>query len=199
MASIASIQVKEYLQELADGGQIHVERIGTVNWYWSFAGVEQRGREARVRRLGEERDRVQGVVDGLVGALRERERLLSEEEKGGEGQNGDGDVEGERVRLEEERRVVRGERDALRREWESCAGGGGRSGEGGIGDTGMDGETLRREIARLKEETRLWTENVWVVEGYLERLAGGDREVIEAVRRECYGEMYGDGEGLDVI
>lgn len=144
-------------------------------------------RDERVSRLREERDRVQAGVKGLESALRGRELLLC-----GEGWD-DGDVEGERGRLEEERKLVKEERDSLRRELEGVMGCG-----NGIGDTGRNGETLRGEIARLKEEARLWTENVWVVEGYLARLAGGDREVVEAVRRECYGEMYGEGEGLEV-
>ena len=175
---------------MTDGGQIHVERIGTVNWYWSFAGVEQRARDERVSRLREERDRVQAGMKGLESALRGRELLLCGE---GRDDGDDGDVEGERGRLEEERKLVKGERDSLRMELGEVMGRG-----NGIGDTGMNGETLRGEIARLKEEARLWTENVWVVEGYLERLAGGDREVVEAVRRDCYGEMYGEGEGLEV-
>ena len=53
-----------------------MERIGTVNWYWSFAGVEQRARDERVSRLREERDRVQAGMKGLESAFRGRELLL---------------------------------------------------------------------------------------------------------------------------
>ncbi|EER42559.1 conserved hypothetical protein [Histoplasma capsulatum H143] len=45
VASINGLQVKDYIQALADDGKLHVEKIGSGNWYWAWAGEEQKERE----------------------------------------------------------------------------------------------------------------------------------------------------------
>lgn len=55
---------------------------------------------------------------------------------------------------------------------------------------------LQVELAEFQQHALQWTDNIYVLEEYLRRLAGGDREVVEAILRECYGAEYVDGEGL---
>ena len=45
----------------------------------------------------------------------------------------------------------------------------------------------------------MWTDNIYMLEAYLGKLAGGDREIMAAVQQECYGEEYVEGEGLREI
>jgi hypothetical protein len=52
------------------------------------------------------------------------------------------------------------------------------------------------ELAGFRQETLQWTDNIYLLEEYLRKLAGGDRQIVEAVLRECYGDEYVDGEGL---
>jgi DNA-binding IclR family transcriptional regulator len=57
-------------------------------------------------------------------------------------------------------------------------------------------QQLQAELAEFRQQALQWTDNIYVLEEYLRRLAGGDREVVEAILRECYGAEYVDGEGL---
>ena len=57
-------------------------------------------------------------------------------------------------------------------------------------------EEMRAEIANWKTEVGRWTDNIYSIESYLANLAGGDKETMEALRRECYGPLYVEGEGL---
>jgi predicted nucleic acid-binding Zn-ribbon protein len=83
--------------------------------------------------------------------------------------------------LEEEVRALRKEKDGL----ENAV-------AGGIDD-------MKADIRKWKTETEQWTDNIYSIESYLADLAGGDRETMEAIRRECYGEVYVEGEGLPEI
>lgn len=55
---------------------------------------------------------------------------------------------------------------------------------------------LQAELAEFRQQALQWTDNIYVLEEYLRRLAGGDRDVVEAILRECCGDEYVDGEGL---
>lgn len=57
-------------------------------------------------------------------------------------------------------------------------------------------QQLQAELAEFRQQALQWTDNIYVLEEYLRRLAAGDREVVEAILRECYGAEYVDGEGL---
>ncbi|KAF9890856.1 ph-response sensor protein [Aspergillus nanangensis] len=50
--------------------------------------------------------------------------------------------------------------------------------------------TMRQEIKRWKGETERWTENVYMLEAYVRRLAQGDGEVLRDIQRECYGDEF---------
>lgn len=60
-------------------------------------------------------------------------------------------------------------------------------------------EDMKADIAKWKIETEQWTDNIYSIESYLTDLAGGDRETMEAIRMECYGTLYVEGEGLPDI
>jgi hypothetical protein len=45
VASIHSIQVKEYIQTLIEENKLRVDKIGSGNWYWSFGSDEKYDRE----------------------------------------------------------------------------------------------------------------------------------------------------------
>jgi hypothetical protein len=60
-------------------------------------------------------------------------------------------------------------------------------------------EALQADAEALKAETRVLTDNLYILEGYLLKLIGGDRDTLEAIRREFYGNLYVEGEGLAEI
>ena len=53
-----------------------------------------------------------------------------------------------------------------------------------------------REVNGFKIEAERWTDNLMLVESYLNKLIGGDKEGMDGLRRECYGTEYVEGEGL---
>lgn len=176
MASINSIQVKEYIQGLTDENKIRVEKIGSGNWYWSFTGDVLRERDGRIEGLKREVEKVRGVVQGVEGRVGELRGRRAEEK-----QEGDGEREG----VVSEKGVLEKELGGLRRQLGVLVDGQGKS-----------VRVMKREMDEAREMARVWTDEVYVVEGYLRQVAGGDREAVEAVQRECYGEEFVEGEGL---
>jgi hypothetical protein len=57
-------------------------------------------------------------------------------------------------------------------------------------------QQLQAELAGFREQAVQWTDNTYVLEEYLRRLAGGNWDLVEAILRECYGDEYVNGEGL---
>ncbi|KAK1144271.1 Meiotic nuclear division protein 1 [Aspergillus melleus] len=192
VASIPGMQVKEYIQELVDENRIRVEKIGSGNWYWSFAGDERGEKERARNEVKNEVERARGGWEKMAGRLaarrgeiqREREDLVSMT-----GQQGE-EVEVLRGELLGKKEVLEGEWKRVREEVKKM---------GGVND-GEEGKKsvmeMKAETERFRAEAQMWTDNVYVLEGYLRRLAGGDRDIITAVQRECYGEEYVEGEGL---
>ena len=83
--------------------------------------------------------------------------------------------------LELEVKALAKERD----EWENAV-------DGGV-------EGLRMETDTTKKEAADMTDNIYILEDYLSKMAGGDSETMDAIRRECYGNLYVEGEGLAEI
>ncbi|RAL04110.1 putative GAJ protein [Aspergillus ibericus CBS 121593] len=178
VASINGMQVKEFIQELTDEGRLRVEKIGSGNWYWCFGGEEKKERETRVRRLQNEVDRLRASCEDAEARLlaRKRTRVQEEEEEGEE----------EHRRLMEKKAVLERETHQLQGEWLALS-------------TRAEGKSLPQITEETDESRRLahlWTDNIYILEGYVGKLAGGDREVVRAVQQECYGEEYVEGEGL---
>ncbi|RAH85596.1 meiotic nuclear division protein 1 [Aspergillus japonicus CBS 114.51] len=220
VASIHAVQVKEFLQELADENEIHVEKIGSLNWYWSFAGEAKRERENRLRAVQAEVEVVGREVRELEGLVRERrdaeerERVEDEREAAGRGGGGggggdggttDGIDEGKACDREEERERLMLRKVELQDEIRQLQGK--VTAVSGAGDkhkgTGEEEKSLScvvEETEEFRRQALMWTENIYVLEGLVDRLTGGDRELLRAVQRECYGEEeYVDGEGLREI
>lgn len=182
--SINGMQVKEHLQALTDEGTLRVEKIGSGNWYWSFGSEGRKEREAVREKLEKEREKISKGVTEVEEKMDEVRRARREEE----GEERDGDKE-ERVGLVARRQELEAEVGRLRVEEEGfqAAGSG-----GGV-------ERMWEEVEMWKGVAGLWTDNIYILEEYLGKLAGGDREIVDAVRRECYGDEYVEGEGLREI
>lgn len=176
------MQVKEYIQALTDEGQLRVEKIGSGNWYWCFGSEEKREKEKARGGLEREVERAAKACKELEDAL---EKARDEAAKAGE----EGDDEAEReellrrkAELAAEVRKLRADEDALRD-------------AGGVGGV----KRKMEETSVCKQDASLWTDNIYILEEYLGKLAGGDRELVDTVRRECYGDEYVEGEGLQEL
>ncbi|KAF8458687.1 meiotic nuclear division protein 1, partial [Terfezia claveryi] len=64
-SGISSIQVKDALQALVDDSLLRVEKIGSGNWYWAFVGDERKRLIGMMKSLGDEKEGLKRVVEGL--------------------------------------------------------------------------------------------------------------------------------------
>lgn len=172
VASINGMQVKEYIQALSDDGQIRAEKIGSGNWYWSFLSEAKRARDGVLTRLINEREEV----------MRSLKELRESVEMAGKGRGGEDGARGALLRLYEAKKT---DVEKLKVELE------------GYKD-GDPEEVVRKqnEVELLKVKAARWTDNIYCLEAYLKEIAGGDREVLETVRKMYYGDEYVGGEGL---
>jgi len=194
VASINGMQVKEYIQTLTDENLIRVEKIGSGNWYWCFGSDEKKARETRLRQLQKEVEKAQASYDEVRLCLAEQLAKREAEANGSGGEpDGDGDGnEGERENLLCCKGELEKDIQQFQVQWKAV-----------ISSTG-DGEAKsvqekKAELETLRQTVQEWTDNIYILEEYLGRLAGGDREIIAAVQQECYGEEYVEGEGLREI
>lgn len=177
VASINSMQVKDYIQALHDDNKIHVEKIGSGNWYWSWAGEEKvqldKTKASLIADIGK--------IDASISDM-EAKRAALVAESGGVASP---EEERERKDMFERKLSLESEISELRTEEEARVNGA----MGGI-------DQKEQNIQQFKRETETWTDNIYILEEYLKKLAGGDREIVESVQKECYGDEYVDGEGL---
>lgn len=166
------MQVKDYLQALSDEGKIRVEKIGSGNWYWSFLSEEKKSRENLLGKLKEELAK----VEGSLGELEEKVREASE--KRGEDDEDRGNLVSIKLELD-------GEVGVLRKELEGYK----------DGDPG-EVDRKRKEVKTLQARAEVWADNIGILEGYMLNLIGGDREKLDGMKRELYGDEYVEGEGL---
>ena len=117
------------------------------------------------------------------------EKELREKEGGGE--NDRTKEEEERDMLMKQMRDVDVEIRGLQREEEELINGL-SLGAGGV-------LAKKDEVLAWKQEASLWTDNIYTLEQYIKKLAGGDGEIMAAIQRECYGDSYVEGEGLREI
>ena len=177
VASINGIQVKEYVQALVDEGNLRVEKIGSGNWYWSFESDEKRERERQLARVQKEVEQARrSCSDAEAAVAAETMQRQNETDAGHE------------VERETLRRRKADLETQLHRLRATCTVGDSPSRKGD--------QQLQKELAEFRQQALQWTDNCYVLEQYLRKLAGGDREIVAAVLRECYGDEYVDGEGL---
>ena len=172
MASINGMQVKDYLQALSDEGKIRVEKIGSGNWYWSFLSEEKKSRDSTLGTLKDELAK----VEGSLGELDERVKEASE--KRGEDDEDRGGLVSAKLELD-------GEIGVLKKELEGYK----------DGDPG-EVERRRKETKALQAMAETWTDNIGILESYMLGLLGGNREGLDEMKREIYGDEYVEGEGL---
>ena len=166
------MQVKDYLQALSDEGQIHLEKIGSGNWYWSFLSEETIIRNDTLAKLQEEKEKIDAVLQELDAKV----KGASQKREGEDG--GRGELTSTHTTLQEEVRVLREELEQYK--------------------DGDPGEVTRKreDVKRLREKAERWTDNVGLLESWMLQMLGGDRGALEDMRRALYEGEYVEGEGL---
>ena len=172
MASINGMQVKEYLQALSDEGKIRVEKIGSGNWYWSFLSEEKKIRDDTLGKLKEEKMNIDATTLDLQGKLDEAT------DKRDDSEDGRKELATSHARLAEELTVLKEELNEYK--------------------DGDPEELIRKkkETKENEEKAHRWTDNLELLESWLEKALGGDKEKLEGLKRSVYGDEYVEGEGL---
>lgn len=179
VASINGMQVKDYIQALTDDNKIHVEKIGSGNWYWAWAGEEKKAKDKVRNAIVKDLDKVSKAVIDF-----ETKVHAAKEEVGYGGQ--DADEQAERSELLAKKQVLEVEVQELKQELDQYIN----------GKTGGGVDMMEGDIKLWRGEAEMWTDNIYILEAYLKRLTGGDTGMLESFRRECYGDEYIEGEGL---
>ena len=174
VASINGIQVKEYIQSLTDEGQLRVEKIGSGNWYWSFGSDEKHERERQLTRMSTDLEKTRkSCADAEAGLAAETVRREQETDED----------EGQRDFLVARKAELQAAVDRVRSTEAQLT--------GRLSNKGA--KQVQEEIAGFRQEALQWTDNIYILEEYLRKLAGGDRQMVDLLLRACYGDEYVDG------
>jgi hypothetical protein len=178
VASINSMQVKDYLQALQDENQIRVEKIGSGNWYWCFKSDAKKSKEKILNNLKSEEDR-------LTSSIKDTEIK----------------IEAAMARREDDEEMLEGggmTRNALLETYQALLK------DSDVIDKGLalysdkdPADVLRKmeETKKLKMSAIRWTDNIESMESLINNLTG-DRAQTSLIMQQACGSEYVDGEGL---
>ena len=136
--------VKDVVQSLVDDSLVHVDKIGTSNWFWSFPGAADSALRARLEGLDAEKAKVDAECEAMDARLAaaEAERPQTEELQMAE------------VLLSSAREA----NAALLKEQESFA----------TGDAAIE-EAMREGTPVAREAANRWTDNVFMLKSWVEK------------------------------
>ena len=173
------MQVKDYLQSLSDDNKIHVEKIGSGNWYWSFTGDEKRSNETQLDKLRIERDNLAASVTAL-------QQKLDEATTAREDGNDDevNDAESSRQSLLQRHERLEKEMGELKSELAMYC-----------DNDPVELEKRKNLVQQCKEEAMQWTDQILGLESWLCKQTAGDKEQLLMIKRSCYGDEFDEDEG----
>jgi hypothetical protein len=179
VASINGMQVKDYIQALTDENLIRVEKIGSGNWYWSFASEIKKSKEKVLAALQADTTKINTTVLEIDAQIQEEE--LKRE-------NGDDILDDKGM----DRMALLETHDRLLHETETL-----QKGLANYSDN-EPVEILKRieETKQLRESADRWTTNIESIESFLLRETGNDRAKVAGIMEQECGEEYTPGEGL---
>ncbi|KAI9894394.1 MAG: hypothetical protein M1814_003150 [Vezdaea aestivalis] len=172
VASISGMQVKDFLQALADEGKINVEKIGSGNWYWSFPSEDKKAKQKILDEVTAEHEKLVKSNADLSQRIDEAGRARADKDM-------------ERPRLTDEihrldSRTALLEADlAIYRD-----------------NDPTDVLNKRAALLDIKAKLEMVTDDIHIMEDYLMNECGADRESVRELQQDLYGEEYADGEGL---
>ena len=178
VASINSMQVKDYLQALQDENLIRVEKIGSGNWYWCFMSDAKKSKENMINILRAEESK-------LMGSIAETEKQIEQEMAKREEDDEMLEDNGmDRKALLEAHETLLKEMETLDKDL-ACY------------SDNDPAEILRKveETKKTKDSAIKWTDNVEAMQSFLSSILG-DRAQVAATMQSTCGDEYVVGEGL---
>ena len=193
-ANVNKMQVKDMIKELTDESKVKVEKIGSGNWYWCWAGEELREKQDTLAQLEYGNTPKSGLMlthwhRAEKSKLEASNALQEQQIKELKCRRATADDNAEHQELLERVRILETEVNALTIEEQAR-------------QTAILGrvEQIMAETDTLKQQAVRDTDNIYAVEfHFLANIMGGDRQKMELLRRECYGAYYVEDEGLPDI
>ncbi|KAI9729091.1 MAG: erv26 super protein [Chrysothrix sp. TS-e1954] len=175
VASVNSMQVKDYLQALTDENQVKVEKIGSGNWYWSFPGEEKRINSVQLQKATEDRDMALAAVADVKDKLSQAQFAATSQNDHAKV----GNAISTKAELDKEVTVMRAELDLHK------------------DNDPIEVEKKRSKLVEQKERVAVVTDQILEMERYLRDEMGMDREALLHLKMELYENEYAeDEEGL---
>lgn len=168
----------DYLQALSDENKIHVEKIGSGNWYWSFASEEKNSRVKALEEAQTAHDKAEIVVKELRAKVEDARAVRAEEEVNGAAWGESrADLEASRTKLESEVKALQSTLKAY------------------CDDDPVEMERKKRAIAGWRVEAEGYTDEIYSMEGWFGSM-GQDEEALKGMRRGMYGDEVDEEEGV---
>jgi len=173
------MQVKDYVQALADDGLLCADKIGSGNWYWSFPRDACLAKRAELAKAEAERERLGAVRAQLTAEVEAVER----ERREGDGEGGLVGAAGERDGLIAMRAALDAELQGLRAELAAYR-----------EQDPAEVERQRDLAARRKVEAEAFTEKILCMEAWFKKQAGGDKGLLLSMKQMWYGDEFDEEE-----
>lgn len=169
---------QDYLQSLSDENKINVEKIGSGNWYWSFASQDKKTREqalSNARNTHEKasatnHDLKQKIAEAQARRADEEDMLDSCGESRGELNTTKHDLETETKRLQNELAAY-----------------------SDVDPTEL--EQKRKQIEAMKGESEEYTDHIYAMDGWFKEMLNGDGEALKALRMNFFADEYDEEVG----
>ena len=175
---VNAYQIKDYLQALVDDGSIHMDKIGSGHWYWSFFSGMRKDREDRLHAARVER------YEALVMLMRLREHI--QEVSGVEERHQPG-ARQDQVDFHRERKSLLRENAVLRAELAKYT------------SPSLEEKTrIQQSTLASRMWNQRWEQNIFLVEqrvlaGFV--MSGQGNWAMDAFRQSVYGDEYRPEEG----
>lgn len=157
---------------------IRVEKIGSINWYWSFPGEEHHTKQQAVEKVTKERDSLLGQVALTRGLLAEKQQCEDKQASWIE------QAEGlSREAAEAKKQNLKTDIAKLKSELTKYA-----------SRDPQELERMRQKLCQLKDRAEEATEKIWVWERWFRNTAGMIEEEIIEMGRAGYGEEWDENE-----
>jgi chromosome segregation ATPase len=174
VASVSSIQVKDFIQAMLDENEIKVEKIGSGNWYWSFPGEEKARKEQALAQAKAEHAKAADALADAKRSIEEATRAREEQAKGeAESEN--------RQEMLERHAALKNEVETMGRELAKYA------------DSDPVELELQDERAKaMRQQSEAYSDQIHSLADWIRDTAGVDRETLTTMKRSWYGDQFDD-------
>ncbi|KAI6905705.1 hypothetical protein KC318_g4678 [Hortaea werneckii] len=178
VASINGMQVKDYLQSLSDENKINVEKIGSGNWYWSFASQDKKTREQALSDAQVTHEKANAINHDLKQKIAEAQAQRADEEDMLD------DCSKSREELKVTKHGLETETTRLRNELAAYS---------DVDPTEL--EQKRTQTETMKRESEEYTDHIYAMDGWFKEMLNGDGEALTALRMNFFADEYDEEAG----